>query len=183
MAGLQIFPEDFGKIGLLVLNKGKWNGEQIISENWLNFSVSPNPLKTELGLLWWLLYEKQFMTIDDGFLNKVKPNADTETFETLQKLKGKYESFTDIQSKLATLFDQKDVPKAAKAFSNVSPAEIKIENEGEILGYIASGYLGQNLIILPKKNIVVVRMISSDSFKKIPRNSEFTQLRRLVKQL
>ena len=31
------------KIGLLFLNKGKWNGEQILSEDWINKSASSYP--------------------------------------------------------------------------------------------------------------------------------------------
>jgi CubicO group peptidase (beta-lactamase class C family) len=33
--GLYILPEDLAKIGQLVLNKGSWNGKQLISEKWI----------------------------------------------------------------------------------------------------------------------------------------------------
>lgn len=33
-------PRDMAKIGQLVLNKGKWNGEQLVSEEWINLSTS-----------------------------------------------------------------------------------------------------------------------------------------------
>lgn len=183
MAGLQIFPEDLAKIGQLIINKGKWNGEQVISENWLRLSMSPTPVKEENGLLWWLMYEKQSMVIDDVFLNKVKSKTDAETFQLLQKLKGKYEGFDKIQAKARTVYTQEELPRIAKALSSVSPAEMRIENEGEIVGYAAVGYLGQYLIILPKRNIVIVRMISAESYRKIPNNTEFSLLRRLAKQL
>ena len=86
MAGLQIFPEDLAKIGQLILDKGKWNGEQIISENWLKASFSPISARQESGLLWQLMFERQYMAIDDVFLNKLKPNADAETFALLEKI-------------------------------------------------------------------------------------------------
>ncbi|MBQ3562411.1 MAG: serine hydrolase, partial [Clostridia bacterium] len=38
--GLYIIPEDFAKIGQLVLNKGLWNAKRIISEEWLNEATS-----------------------------------------------------------------------------------------------------------------------------------------------
>lgn len=183
MAGLQIFPEDFAKIGQLILNKGLWNGERIISENQLNAMMSPNPLKAENGWLWWLMYEKQYMVIDDGFLNKIKPKTETETFALLEKVKGRYEGFQDIQAKIKSAYTEKELPAVIKAFSSVSPSEMRIDNEGEIVGYVAAGYLGQYLIVLPKRNIVIVRMISAESYKQIPNNSEFSQLRRLAKQL
>ena len=34
--GLYITPEDMAKLGILVLNKGNYNGKQIISEEWIN---------------------------------------------------------------------------------------------------------------------------------------------------
>lgn len=38
--GLYIRPEDIAKLGQLILNKGSWNGKQLISEKWLNMAVS-----------------------------------------------------------------------------------------------------------------------------------------------
>ncbi|MFP5471210.1 MAG: serine hydrolase domain-containing protein [Bacteroidia bacterium] len=58
---LYAIPRDFAKIGQLMLNKGKWNGSQIISEKYLEECFSPaSTLETDLepnkryGLHWWL---------------------------------------------------------------------------------------------------------------------------------
>lgn len=49
---------DFARIGQLMLNKGKWNGKEIISERWITESTrpheSPNP-HTKYGYLWWII--------------------------------------------------------------------------------------------------------------------------------
>ena len=37
---------DFAKSGRLFLNKGNWNGRQIISEDWVTESTSPDPKDT-----------------------------------------------------------------------------------------------------------------------------------------
>ena len=46
--------EDIGRLGLLVLNKGRWNGKQLISESFLRDSAQPSPLGPDYGYLWWL---------------------------------------------------------------------------------------------------------------------------------
>jgi len=62
--GLYLKAEDLAKIGYLVLQKGSWDGHQIISEEWIEAMTSPHiediyPEDPELdfgyGYQWWLL--------------------------------------------------------------------------------------------------------------------------------
>jgi len=46
--------QDLGKIGLLMLNKGKWNGKQIVSEEYINQSSLPSNSNKGYGLFWWI---------------------------------------------------------------------------------------------------------------------------------
>ena len=49
--GLWMKAEDLLKIGQLVLNKGNWNGQQIIAEQWIEKSLNPDlKLKAAFGL-------------------------------------------------------------------------------------------------------------------------------------
>lgn len=60
--GLYLKAEDLAKIGSLFLNKGKWNGKQIVSESWVTTSTSPllKNVKPEwrsvtgYGYQWWI---------------------------------------------------------------------------------------------------------------------------------
>ncbi len=46
---------DWAKFGLLYLHKGNWNGEQILSENWVNYSAMPtNTSNGGYGAQFWL---------------------------------------------------------------------------------------------------------------------------------
>ena len=57
---LKLRPRDMAKLGELYLQKGSWNGIQIISEEWIEASTksfiiaSPNWVNWDYGYKWWL---------------------------------------------------------------------------------------------------------------------------------
>jgi CubicO group peptidase (beta-lactamase class C family) len=59
MAGtLELRPLDMAKLGQLVLNKGRWNGRQVVPSEWINESttraMTVGSGEDEYGYLWWL---------------------------------------------------------------------------------------------------------------------------------
>ena len=53
---LHMYPRDMAKIGLLVLNNGSWNGEQIVPREWIDMSTKPHVAESEFfdyGYQWW----------------------------------------------------------------------------------------------------------------------------------
>ena len=50
--GLSITTDEWARIGLLVLNKGLYNGKRIVSENYINEMVKER--EKNYGYLWWL---------------------------------------------------------------------------------------------------------------------------------
>jgi CubicO group peptidase (beta-lactamase class C family) len=57
-SGLRLRPRDLLKFGQLYLNKGKWNGAQIIPESWVEESLTPHATvrdEFKYGYQWWLL--------------------------------------------------------------------------------------------------------------------------------
>jgi CubicO group peptidase (beta-lactamase class C family) len=52
--GLWINSEDLARFGLLILNHGKWEGKQLVSEQWLKDAVTPSEHGGDYGYLWWL---------------------------------------------------------------------------------------------------------------------------------
>ena len=52
--GIFISSEDHARFGLLFLNKGMWNGKRIISEEWIEKSISPSETNPEYGYMWWI---------------------------------------------------------------------------------------------------------------------------------
>jgi CubicO group peptidase (beta-lactamase class C family) len=52
--GIFISSEDHARFGLLFLNKGMWDGKRIISEEWIEKSISPSDTNPEYGYMWWI---------------------------------------------------------------------------------------------------------------------------------
>jgi CubicO group peptidase (beta-lactamase class C family) len=55
MAELFINGEDLLKIGILILQKGVWEGNRILSEQYLKEALTPSRVNPNCGLLWWLI--------------------------------------------------------------------------------------------------------------------------------
>jgi len=54
-ADMETTPRDFARIGLLMMNKGIWQGKRIVSESWVKQLTTPSQtLNPSYGLLWWL---------------------------------------------------------------------------------------------------------------------------------
>lgn len=49
--GMFINAYDMGRFGLLTSRKGKWNGKQILSEDWIEKSTTPTSVHTEYGFM------------------------------------------------------------------------------------------------------------------------------------
>ena len=56
-SGLRMRPRDLARIGQLVLNRGRWDGQQIIPADWLDQSFTPRATVEQgldYGYQWWL---------------------------------------------------------------------------------------------------------------------------------
>ena len=78
--------KSMARFGLLALNKGKWNNEQIINESYFNESVSTSQsINPSYGYLWWLNGKTSFMipneqTVYQDFL---VPNAPADMYAAM----------------------------------------------------------------------------------------------------
>ncbi|MCC7401491.1 MAG: serine hydrolase [Chitinophagaceae bacterium] len=168
MSGFQVFPKDMAKLGQLFLNRGKWNGQQLIADSWFTQTEQPVKLNPDYGLLWWIQYDSIFNIIDDFQIKKLKEiGFDKEMLEKIESIKGKYLSsdymgfITDKVLNTTSDWVSKYVPLLVSNGMSLSRREY-----GKIIGYYTDGFLGNYMVIYPEKKLVVVRMISWDSFKK-----------------
>ncbi len=161
MAGLQILPADFARIGQLVLNKGNWADQRIIAESWFDISMRPGQeFEPTCGLLWWLIPDHVNYIIDDEQISKLATNGVGADFiGKLRLLKGNYESRSAVHAAAQKVFGDRWQEEIMSALGPRASRLTKQEVGKNIIGYYAGGYLGQYLVVLPAKNLVVVRMI------------------------
>ena len=50
----ELSAKNMAKIGRLMLNGGMWEGQRIVSQNYVNESVMPSEANSGYGYLWWL---------------------------------------------------------------------------------------------------------------------------------
>lgn len=52
--GMFISSYDQARFGLLALNKGRWNGRQLLRSDWFDMALRPCPQNPLYGFMWWL---------------------------------------------------------------------------------------------------------------------------------
>jgi CubicO group peptidase (beta-lactamase class C family) len=165
MSGCQIKPKDFIKIGLLLLNKGKFNGTQIISTADVEKLIIPCEQYKGYGLLWWLDYDQSVSVVDDEIISTLKSGGVAEEFiEKAIKAKGIYKSDEEYMGKIVEIFGANPWYYISSTLAQKNLRLRKKEFQGSIT-YQANGYLGNYIVVDPKSKIVAVRMISHKSFK------------------
>jgi len=81
-------PRSMARFGLLLLNKGNWNGEVIIPESYFNQMIMPSQsLNLSYGYLTWLNGKASFMTPGSQaiFPSELTPNAPNDMFAAMGK--------------------------------------------------------------------------------------------------
>ena len=112
-------PIDFTKFGLLVLNKGTWNGEQMIGESWIEKSTTPRikgswPKNSDYGYLWRLLERevggKQMKTVEawgnGGQFLIIIPEIEM----TITMTGGNYNLFPDMEDRPFSILNEYILP-------------------------------------------------------------------------
>ena len=161
-----IKPSDFIKFGELILNKGRYKGKQIISEEWINESLKQGQNFTPIwGLLWWRLpeYEKRIIdeeiwsswknaSVDEAFLKKMEPMKE-KLYES------KYDFYNALESTLG-----KDWSRTLNKVLLPSVQSSKRIYSDNIIAYYADGYRGNYLVIVPKTNVIAIRCADFEGF-------------------
>jgi len=171
MAGLQLAALDFARVGQLLLDGGEWEGERIVSRDWLERSMAPafpqlGGSALRCGLLWWLERESGAIGWDDALIDRWKQAGGSKRLIAVgEELRGQQCQSIDearalVRSAVGKVsaagggdgdgswFDP-EITKLGVAFWNEEP--------GPVLAWRADGYLGNYLVVCPAKKLVAVR--------------------------
>lgn len=180
MSGCQIKPADFVKIGLLLLNKGKFDNKVVIAEKYITEVITPCKQYPGYGILWWIDYENTISIIDDEILNELTNASVSRDFiEKVIKVKGTYSTNDEYYAKIQTVFGEEPWQYISETLGP-SLRLRKKQFSGNVV-YRADGYLGNYIIVDPQNKIVGIRMISHQSFKN--ENDNFADFSKLVLSL
>jgi CubicO group peptidase (beta-lactamase class C family) len=64
--GLWLTPRDMAKIGLLMANKGMWNGTRVVSDSWVKESTRKQSMYSNYGYYWYPVEDKAFYAEGHG---------------------------------------------------------------------------------------------------------------------
>lgn len=146
--GLSITAIDLAKIGRLYINNGVYNGKQIVSEQWIKKTFTPNTANDGYQNQWYSFGGK----VRDTTGNKHFKDSITayQTWEKKYSQKYPYYSLTQIKKKD---LDKKDQKKYWNADSD-SYWELKVYANH----FFAQGIMSQLLYIDPQTNTIIVRL-------------------------
>jgi CubicO group peptidase (beta-lactamase class C family) len=148
-------PSDLVKFGTLMLNKGSYNGKELLSkalvESCLKQSFEKEP---NWGLLWWRMPKSQTRIIDDEILKEWKTAGihDTVVAKLQPMVKRSYNGREAFFADWLKILGNNWQP----IFNNAPRISKRIFSE-EITAYYASGFFGNFLVIIPKLNLIAVR--------------------------
>lgn len=161
MAGLRLHAADFAKIGRLVLNKGAWAGRRIVSERWVEESLRQGqPYYDLAGLLWWRVPASERIVIDDAKFKELEAaHVSPEFVGKLTPLRNvvftsSFSYFMALSRSFGTGLEE---PLTAELAGK--KIELARRQTGEVVGYSAVGDLGQYLIVIPRHDLVAVRLV------------------------
>lgn len=159
-------PSDLLKFGQLMLQKGTFNGHQLVDASWIEESFEPGNNEMPIwGLLWWRLpqFEKRII--------------DSETWESWEHVKVSEEFLVKIKPLKNILFTSRlAFYKALEQIFGAQWNTVLNENlpstvasskriySKNITAYYASGHRGNSLVIIPEHNIIAVRCAGPEGF-------------------
>jgi CubicO group peptidase (beta-lactamase class C family) len=165
MSGLPMTAADLAKLGQLVLDQGRWQGQQLLPAEFVQQMLAPQPLSPGYGLLWWRKPAWVDLQVSAKSLSRLREGGASDDFVSgVAKLQGQHFSNQDaLLTALIAAVDAKDVntllEREFRAHKLKFSEVFELSSGGPTL-LAGEGYLGQHLVVAPGTGIVAVRQIA-----------------------
>jgi CubicO group peptidase (beta-lactamase class C family) len=165
MSGFQASARQFLKLGVFVLHEGKVGTQQLIDPSFFK-ELAKSGDETQMaisGHLWWLISDQIDVVIDDELIDRMKSKGvDPSFIDKIASAKGSYgdDMIEDAYTKKMTaLFGENYQQELQKNLGGkVTFPKMQVRS---VRGIKASGSFGQQLIVIPEQQLVMVRLVNS----------------------
>jgi CubicO group peptidase (beta-lactamase class C family) len=160
-ADLALDAEDFAKFGRLVLQKGMWDGKQLVPAVWIEqLGQQSQPFEPLYGLLWWRLPTAALGIVTAARLEELrKSGVGPPVIAQLTTLEDKpVHSLSEWHKLLAATLGPHWEDFVVFPIGPYG-SDIPAWSYGGFDGLAAVGYLGQYLVVFPDRGLVGVRQI------------------------
>lgn len=174
MAGLRLTAADLAKLGQLVIDRGRWQQQQLISASYIDSMLNADRHDGNgCGLLWWRNRQWTHFDTDPASFDKLRKRGVPEaTVRKLQRvLKGAhFDSPSAMQNGLAKALgaDTKSIMTDQLMARGIGPYQLFKISQGPVVAYDGNGDGGQYVVIVPKAGIVAVRQIEASGEEESP---------------
>jgi CubicO group peptidase (beta-lactamase class C family) len=155
---LEIEPLELAKLGQLMLQDGMWGGRRILPEGWVAESTHPSQhFREDCGLLWWLDAPMEVYVTEELLAQWRRVAAPAAVVSKAAPFIGKpFSSWKELRAAMGLTPQEQDELK--KSLSPYRMESVRVRLTGPVRAYMANGWLGQYLVVIPSSRIVAVRM-------------------------
>jgi CubicO group peptidase (beta-lactamase class C family) len=155
-------PMDFANFGLLMLDEGQFQGKRILSRSFIEEAVKPShSLFSASGLLLWRYPKSSTSVIDsEKFAQMRKDGINEEFLKKIQPLENVvFDSNETYFAALEKTLGKDWSKQVNESLSKVNYGLRKRNFSEETIGFYASGFRGNYLLVMPKKKLVALRVV------------------------
>lgn len=165
MSGLPLSAADAAKLGQLVLDEGRWNGQQLLPAAFVREMLAKSKLVEESGLLWWRVPAWGRFIADANSVETLrKAGVPDAVVRKLQPLVGRsFEGQGELIPAIEAALGEGAMETWGEEVMSrgLSPGKIFKIDMGPMVAYAAKGYQGQFIVIVPQARLVAVRLVES----------------------
>lgn len=146
--GLALSARDLARIARLMLKRGEWQGRQVVPAAWVDASTTGTKETPYHGLLWWIRNGRGHVSLAGEKLEGLGG--------PLRGVLGRhFPTHAALWLEVGSHLDEAQREKLARLVD--AGREPFVEVPGPPIGFAADGWLGQQIIVLPKHEVIAIR--------------------------